>query len=400
MECPDCGEPVTDADHACPGCGKSLVGLNLNEQDSKEYVCRSCGEELEFISTYKQWYCYNCQEYMDLPEPTSNEIQSDLKEKSDVLKEGQNIFDNGLDSDAGLDPESTTDISWDEGDEGTEEWLGDDEEEDISDETSENAAYDTEDDEVFGVADSEEDSDEDFGETELSWDDGDESITEEEPEEGYDDADLFEESIHEEVEINGPAEDEEIEIDFESDDSPMTEELEIPETIELDENSGKDANVLNQLHQAWLKVNNILGLAPEDERVIELKKKLKNALEGKLEQNDAITLANSSLEEVTKLEKDLKEMIHHNISDLFHFVNSKLFLANKIGFTVDDLEEELDNISSLIARSEYHQAYSDLKAILERVFELPKTQDEIMIGLDEKSEIIQELLGRRAIKSA
>ena len=73
-----------------------------------------------------------------------------------------------------------------------------------------------------------------------------------------------------------------------------------------------------------------------------------------------------------------------------------MFLAKKIGFNVEELEEELDNISSLIARGEYHQAYGELDSLLKRIFELPQTQDEIMIGLDENSEIMKEFLEPRA----
>jgi hypothetical protein len=403
MECPDCGEPITDADSTCSSCGKSLVDLNLENQDSNEYNCRSCGEELEFISTYKQWYCYNCQEYVDLPEPTSNDIKSDQKERTEELKDDQNslelAFDDEEDSESDLEP--TADISWDQGEETAEENFEGDVGEGISDDTPENDAHNVEEPNGFGMADSEDDPVEDIGETELSWDDGDESTDDEEVEEEYDNPELSEETTHEEVEMKVPSEEEEIEIDFGSDDSYSDEEIEIStETIEIDDSLGDDTSVLSQLHRAWLKVNNILGLAPDDERVIKLEIKLKNALEGELEQNDAIILASSSLEEVAKLEKELKDMIHYNVSELFHFVKSKLNLAKKIGFTVDDLDEELDNVSSLIARSEYHQAHGYLEGLLARVLELPKTQDEIMIGLDEDSEIILELLEPRAKKSA
>jgi polyhydroxyalkanoate synthesis regulator phasin len=143
-------------------------------------------------------------------------------------------------------------------------------------------------------------------------------------------------------------------------------------------------------------VNNLLGLVKDNTRLVELETELKTALKGELSPGEASTLADDSLEEVSKLEKEFKENIHADVSGLFHFVNSKIFLAKKIGFDVVDLEEDLDNISSLIARSEYHQSLKDLNELLQRVQNLPKTQDEIMIGLESDSEIISELLEPRA----
>jgi hypothetical protein len=149
---------------------------------------------------------------------------------------------------------------------------------------------------------------------------------------------------------------------------------------------------MNKLHDAWIKVNNLKGLILIHDRINELEAELKEALDGDLDPRDAIVLADESIEEITKLEKELKEKIHKSVSDLFHFVNSKIHLAKKIGFDVEELEEELDNISALIARSEYHRARGYLDKLLKRIFDLPKTQDEILIGMDEQSDILEELL--------
>ena len=73
MSCPNCGAQIEEYDDTCPVCGEVLHSTPQDAGDqgsSGNYVCQGCGEELEYITAYKQWYCYNCQNYVDLPPPT------------------------------------------------------------------------------------------------------------------------------------------------------------------------------------------------------------------------------------------------------------------------------------------------------------------------------------------
>lgn len=375
MNCPNCSSQIPDNSTKCPECG-SIINENQNQNESKTYSCEVCGEEIEYITAYRQWYCYNCQTYVDLPEPTTTQDTTEpIKPKPELSNEPED------------DTESKPAISWD----------------------NEGAAID-------------EDKDETEAETELNWDDAvepdeagdidvDEEIdtgetiefktegTGEEPEtEGTDEfimagpiagVDPESDTIE-----NLSADDIEVEID---------EEYEPPEeTIEILEHGGENdigarepelkKKALEKLHEAWLKVNNLKSLAPKDPRILQLEEDLNRVLEGDFDPRDSIVIADESIEEAEILEKELKGIIHQQVSDLFHFVGAKITLAKKIGFNLEVIEEELDNVTSLIARGEYHLAKEDLESLLEKIFDLPKTQDEIMIGLDPQSEIIQELL--------
>ena len=435
MNCPKCGELAGDNDVVCQNCGAALISTSQNQQNSNTYYCEICNEELEFINTYKQWYCYNCQMYVDLPAPTSEPEPETVTEPIPTTITTTPTTITTTATSPELEPETDSEpeedieeepiiadessIAWDESAE-----IELDDEEGTSDEEEEQASED------------EVDYDEEGTGEELSWDDAVEMDEDETPEhetgletektEDSKTAEPEEPQIGEiplaidlpsETELNQPKP--EIELDSIELPSIIDEEaidtVEVVEAVEtgeleleIDESAiqsgtGEDTELkkksMVKLHQAWLKVNNLKGFISKNDRLSELEAELSEALEGKLDAKDAIILADESLEEVAKLEKELKETIHHNVSELFHFVNSKILLARKIGFEMDEIEEELDNTSSLIARSEYHQAMGDLEQLLVRIFELPKTQDEIMIGLDEQSEIIRELLEPRPIAS-
>ena len=68
MKCPNCGSQVDEYDEVCAQCGNTIESLDNNSDSATIYSCNECGEELEFITAYKQWYCYNCQTYFDFPE--------------------------------------------------------------------------------------------------------------------------------------------------------------------------------------------------------------------------------------------------------------------------------------------------------------------------------------------
>jgi hypothetical protein len=416
MKCSECGALAADDDEDCPNCGKSLSASTSDPQEPNKYYCEDCNDELEYISTYKQWYCYNCQKYVDHPEPSSESTDLGLEPSKSVTKEvseevapKEDIPEVGVDTviEAGPDtiPESSPSIvSWeDEASEiEPEEDLEDEEEleeedfdseESVDHKLSEIKLYEATD-KAAEISWDEALASEDAASVDLAHEPDIISLDSPDVDE-YDptvDEVSFEGGLVPEVEsdVTEPNAhklpvDAESDIEFEIDQS----------TLGLEPNLKQKS--LQKLHDAWLRVNNLKGLIPDNKKILELESDLKSAMDGKLDTKDTLVLADESLDEVAKLEKELKDEIHNNVSELFHFVNAKMFLAKKIGFNVEELEEELDNISSLIARSEYHQAHSELDALLQKAFDLPKTQDEIMIGLDENSEIMKEFLEPRTI---
>jgi hypothetical protein len=443
MKCPDCGEIVTDDLGICPHCGSEMPDESNTQPKEIKHYCEVCNEELEFISTYKQWYCYNCQNYVDLPPPDQDaapaskpepepevelEMPSspapDLEETHDAdspeIGLDQDDIEFEVDDDSAEDigseatdivlPESMDTTSDDSG----EELTWDDAIEINESVVDESEEHDEMPDEPMAEAEEPEDS--------IPIDTDSLNVTPSMPEAlGNEfDADVESEGSPEEDTIELPetsvpdiSASEEVELELDDDSIAMVSDESVPAEIEteiadeieviFEESVGETAtdasehrSAINKLHDAWLRVNNLLGLVKDNTRLVELETELKTALKGELSPGEASTLADDSLEEVSKLEKEFKENIHADVSGLFHFVNSKIFLAKKIGFDVVDLEEDLDNISSLIARSEYHQSLKDLNELLQRVQNLPKTQDEIMIGLESDSEIISELLEPRA----
>jgi hypothetical protein len=188
----------------------------------------------------------------------------------------------------------------------------------------------------------------------------------------------------------------EVEVEFFNDESSTGEYFSISSddlTVTGDENNNLlKKKAIAKLHQAWLKVNNLKNLNPDEPRVVALESELNEAVKGDFDAKDVIVLADESLEEAEKLEKEFQELIHVQVDSIYHIVHSKLILAKKIGFEVMELETKLDEISSIIAEGDYLKARNNLDLCLEEISALPKKQDEIMIGLDEQSDLIQELL--------
>jgi hypothetical protein len=392
MKCSECSETVEDGAEICPNCGKPLSTSAQEPEDDKKYYCYDCNDELEYISTYEQWYCYTCLKYVADPKP------AEAPEPSEVI-----AIKSELEEPESQEPvKSEAEIAWDEG-------VGISTDEDDSEISAEVEITD----DLSTTAD---DSGEECTEAELSWDEAielNEEVSESEIIINEDAQEDFDSEASEEIIMAGPIagidsgvddietvpiEEVELEIDEDSMSSDMAELT--SEYIEAINDVELKKKAFDKLHQAWLKVNNLKSLNSDDNRISEIETELKSALEGKLDPGELIVLADESLEDSIKLEKELKEKIHKNISDLFHFVNSKILLAKKIGFNIENLEEELDNVTSLIAMGEYHQARHELNALLNKIYDLPKAQDEIMIGLEENSEIIQELLQPQAIKEA
>jgi predicted RNA-binding Zn-ribbon protein involved in translation (DUF1610 family) len=53
-----------DGSGRCTNCGKEFSwGGGSSRIQKKEYFCQRCRKPLEYIEEYKQWYCYNCNEY-------------------------------------------------------------------------------------------------------------------------------------------------------------------------------------------------------------------------------------------------------------------------------------------------------------------------------------------------
>ena len=330
MKCSECGELADEDATICHNCGKAFSNSAQDQQGPNKYYCDVCHEELEYITTYKQWYCYNCQNYVDLPIPSTT---TDAEEVPVEVPEEVPSAD------------SQPEVAWD----GEEDTLVD------------------ENDKIY----------------EEEYDDTKDT-----------DASTIENTISEESRVDEIVAMSDEEVDFEID--PDYNEIDVAETTSIPKQTDLDTDIkkkaLSKLHQAWLKVNNLKGLKSDIERISQLEVELESALKGDYDPKDIIILADESLDELVKLEKVLKEEIHNEISNLFHFVNSKILLAKKIGFNVNILEDKLDTFSSLIAMGEYHRARSELEACLQNIFELPKTQNEIMIGLNEQSDLIQELL--------
>lgn len=413
MKCSECSETVEDGAEICPNCGKPLSTSAQEPEDDKKYYCYDCNDELEYISTYEQWYCYTCLKYVADPKPAEARepseviaMKSELEEpesQEPVKSEAEIAWDEGVgistdedDSEIPTEVEITVDLSTtadDSGGEGTETELSWDEAIELDEGASESEIIINE------------EAQEDFEITSEPEEPLPEHSAEAKPEE---DSEASEEIIMagpiagidsgvDDIETV-PIEEVELEIDEDSMSSDMAELT--SEYIEAINDVELKKKAFDKLHQAWLKVNNLKGLKQDDTRISEIETELKSALEGKLDPGELIVLADESLEDSVKLEKELLEKIHKDISDLFHFVNSKILLAKKIGFNIENLEEELDNMTSLIAMGEYHQARHELNALLNKIYDLPKAQDEIMIGLEENSEIIQELLQPQAVKEA
>ena len=399
----------------------------VNQQSAVKYYCEVCKDELEYINTNKQWYCYMCQRYESHPAPSE---QPPVSKPLTPAPEPQPKFESQPEKEpqpekkpevepkpeqepekvpevAGQVPESTpaTQVPAEDDDTSqTVDWSFDDTDEQPENETGPET-------ETLPCKDEDSEDAEDAEIVEYSSDEAVDFEYEEGSEEGSEEIEFEAESV---TEIENGIEFEP-ESEFEAEESDVIILTSSGDESEVEQDKGyllatekrvetepelilpKTAHdlkrkALNKLHDAWLKVNNLKGLILIHDRINELEAELKQALDGDLDPRDAIVLADESIEEITKLEKELKEKIHQSVSDLFHFVNSKIHLARKIGFKVDELEEELDNISALIARSEYHRARKYLDELLKRIYDLPKTQDEILIGMDEHSDILNELL--------
>ena len=182
----------------------------------------------------------------------------------------------------------------------------------------------------------------------------------------------------EEVEIEFQEEDSDTDSDEDSDDESVTPELK--------------KRAMSKLHSAWLRLNSIKEIYPGNEQLLSIETELKDLLSGNNNPRDVIIIADESLEEMNIIEKELQNDSFGDVTNLFHFVNSKIALAKKIGFDVTDLEDDLDNVSSFIAMSKFPDAKAGLIGCMAKIRQLPKEQDEILIGLDEDSEQIKDLL--------
>ncbi|WP_455392820.1 zinc ribbon domain-containing protein, partial [[Eubacterium] cellulosolvens] len=119
MKCPECGALAAEDDVVCQSCGKPLAVPSENIQGPKTYNCDECNEELEYITTYKQWYCYNCQKYLDHPAPTSEPSPSAPVQKTTakVSPDAEAIEkDTDADEELAAEPiiEPPSSIGWDD----------------------------------------------------------------------------------------------------------------------------------------------------------------------------------------------------------------------------------------------------------------------------------------------
>lgn len=456
MLCPKCGIQIDDESGTCPECGAEIQIKTQTALNPETYTCDGCEEELEYITTYKQWYCYNCQTYLDLPPPGEEEVGPVQKERIDSV---QDEFDKDLETrvedamdrektkeegtevsdEVEVEFESETAFSWDDGvsesaDEEQEEPSRDidsgedfepepEEEIDLSWDEDEGTEKENDEDELnFEIEGDAEIDFEVYAEDELDLEEepkeGSNKILEPELESDYEQLEEFEpesdfdESIPVEYEdIENEEKDESIELGESTieEDSEAELELEFYEeelmegeyiqdlnedvTVTGDENERSlKEKALTKLHLAWVRVNKLKKLNPNEPRILDLETELQEALKGEFDPMDGIILADESLEDAEKLEKELKESIHNNVDNLFHFVNSKIILARRIGFDVMELEDKLDDASSTIARGDYLEAKDNLQSCLSTIYELPKTQEDVLVTLEDRAEIIQELL--------
>jgi hypothetical protein len=409
MQCPECGIQLEETQSSCPDCGAELIGnLNANKS-SKVYTCENCNEELEYISTYKQWYCYNCQVYVDLPAPGDDETESERSQTSTDIKGTGSITEiehNDMlekeendDFDTGPKDESQEDIENE-----SDDWLNDDDEDfdwevdsdgsetDASFELDEGSSLE-EDAEIVVDNAHQDEKPESFDEAGIEYDEVDDiyfspqqdenlrhEIEDIEPEPVLE----LGESTIEEVGI------EEIEIEFQEDDfgSDLDEDSDedLPVTPELKKNA------MTKLQAAWFRLNSIKENYPNNEQLLSIEAELKDLLSGDNNPRDVIIIADECLEEMNSIEKELQQDSFGDVTNLFHFVNSKIALAKKVGFDVTDLEDDLDNISSFIAMSKFNDAKTGLIGCIDKIRRLPNEQDEILIGLEEDSEQIKDLL--------
>ncbi len=422
MKCSECGELADDDEDVCPNCGNILKSKSTDQQKSNKYYCDVCKEELEFISTYKQWYCYNCQKYADLPIPTKiteppqlqqEQEQERLKGKDapdevppeeEILKPAPEVIfkkeEEGVETKEDADEGASDVIELPDEFESPEEYtdkkelnLEERDEEGTMDEVSWEDAIELQD------SSSDEDTDGSVNDAESEKEIDTDEITEETGEVIELEAE-FETTSGEVFSVDMEKPKEEYNKESTSDDIilEVAQDYQSPEDYTptiipeaSDEDAGLKKLALAKLHQAWLRLNSLKTLKEDDERLLQLEADLKSAIDGNLDAKDTIVLATESLEDVTKLEKDIKEDLRRDISELYHFVSAKIMMAKKTGFNVVDLEEELDNVSSEIAKGKYQQASEILKTCLQKISDLPNTQNEILIGLDEQSETIKEL---------
>ncbi len=425
MKCPECGNTIDDGLNTCPECGAGIGTQTSQPNLQKAYACTKCGEELEYITTYKQWYCYTCQTYADLPPPDERKIEigkplkpedePNLKLETEIeeeFDEGNNFTwddevkgKNEEENQNKLEEEYADEVDEEYEDEVDEAYDDDDEEGEIEFEVDDNSDLELDSDQESEVSEESEDSEENhILDAEM------ESGTNK-PEQFQSESDLGESVIvdYEEVEIeekegsielgeSSIEDNPDIELEVELYEDELVAEDYLPKLEEKIRVTGKENDVelrikaLSKLHHAWIKVNKLKELSPNDPRILELETELRAAIKGEIEPIDGLVLADESMEDAIKIEKELKENIHIKVDDLYHFINSKIILARKIGFNVTELENKMDDISSIIARGEYLKANNELMLCLNEIKTLPITQSEILIGLEVREELIKELL--------
>jgi predicted RNA-binding Zn-ribbon protein involved in translation (DUF1610 family) len=427
MNCPECGAQLSDEIDVnvikCPNCGAKVEKSTSVEDSSEVYNCDTCGEELEYITTYKQWYCYTCQTYMDHPAPT--EIRGP-KTDNEPVKLEDHLNDPGLEHDQNSDHAEDKDehISWsisqeelgnhdDEPNESL-EWVDDKhfQEDDESDDEIDDESDDESDDKLVDDEESEFEDLEDVDIEDFEDDDDDDYEPDHEEKEGEDDFELEEdevdlgesidEDLRKEVEDFEPepkielgessieeVSENDVEVEFFDHGSDFEIE-ETDDTISVEPDLKQKA--LAKAHSAWLKVNDLKKMYPDNQQIQNMEHELKEILKGDADPGETLIIAEESIEELVAIEKELLNNTHDEVSNIFHIINSKILLARKIGFDVTNLEEELDKVTSLIAMGKYKDARKGLKACSKIIRELPEVQSEILIGLEEGSELIDDLL--------
>jgi predicted RNA-binding Zn-ribbon protein involved in translation (DUF1610 family) len=403
MNCPECEVQIlNDVNiNECPNCGANIGKSSSTKASPEVYNCESCGEELEYITTYKQWYCYDCQSYVDHPAPTDNgESKIDLDPGNIDESTSDPVQVHGQDLGEAQEPYEHEETSWAKTEKesiisDTEpnddfEWVDDEEdeedEEDEKDEDHEDEEVDEDEDSHYEDEDVEDDDETiDFeinDDVELGESVDEELRKEVEEFEPEPKIELGESSI-EEVSEN------DVEVEFFEDGA----DFEIEET---DETVSTEPDLLQKAlakaHSAWVKVNELKNLYPDDKHILKLEFELKEILKGDADPADTLIVAEESIEELTAIEKELLNNAHDEVSNIFHIINSKILLAKKIGFEVTNLEDRLDNVTSLIAMGQYKEAHKGLMTCSKNIRDLLEDQSEILIGLEEGSELIDELL--------
>ncbi len=387
MNCPECNTSLNDDITTCPTCGANVAKDRFTSSQTTSYHCDKCGEELEFISAYRKWYCYNCQIYLNFPPPGEPVIKKQTAEISKVTVKSESKTDNEI-IESSMELGSEEDMDRADSVDGVD--VGDEKE----DAKAEDGKEDADDSDQINDDDISYDENElhendninffEMNEDTVEWSG---TAVELETDEIIDNPiiKLGESSIEEVSE-------EEVEIEFEELSESNEELIFEPESIEELESPDLKNKAMAKLHAAWIKLDILLTKYPSNQQLQSIETELKEAMKGNISSCDVLILAEDNIDEIDRIDKELQQNIFSDVSTVFHFVNSKIAIARKIGFEVGSLEDAMDNVSSYIAMGKFSEASKALHECLLRIRALPDSQGDLVHELTEKQEQLTDML--------